>query len=227
MNTIIIGCRTLEDELNEACQQVGTDYPVVWVESGLHNVPSRLTKRLQEILDDVRADRVLLAMGFCGNSLIGLKTGDYETIVPRVDDCISLLLGGVKPRMELSKEMSAYFFTEGWLRGERNIWVEYQYSVKKYGKETADTIMKMMYGHYSTLALLDSGIYPIEKLKDETEMIAKTLNLQQKCVPATLDYLKTLLTGPWSKNRFLTLSPNTTIHGSDLWLNYMNNKLQI
>lgn len=219
MKTVIVSCRTLEDEVNVAKGKCGCTFPVKWIESGLHNTPKKLTARLQTVLDDIDADRILLAMGYCGNSLIGLHTGNSEVIVPRVDDCISLLLGSTERRKQLSEELSAYYMTSGWFRGERNICVEYQYTVDKYGQEAAESIMDMMYCHYSTLALLDNGVYPIEQLEEQTKEIAKILHLKQTRVLATLDFICDLLTGPWTSKRFLVMPPAYTVTIADLTLN--------
>lgn len=212
MKTVIVSCKTLEDELNAALAKTGVEYPVEWVESGLHNTPAKLTKRLQQILDGITADRVLLAMGYCGNSVNGLKTGAFELILPRVDDCISLLLGSVEHRMEIARDYAAYFFTEGWLRGERNIMVEYEYSVKKYGQETADMIMGMMYSHYRTMAVLDCGIAPVEPVCEKVRPIAELFHMQEEVIPASTAYIEDLLRGPWDdEKRFLRIPPHTEI----------------
>ena len=54
MKTVILSCRTLEDELLAALAKSGKDYEIVWLESGLHNVPKKLTARLQEELDKIQ-----------------------------------------------------------------------------------------------------------------------------------------------------------------------------
>ncbi len=209
MTTALIACRTLEDELRFAMARTGSDFPVAWLESGLHNTPNKLRARLQEELDARGEERVLLAMGFCGNALAGVNTGAHELIVPRVDDCISLLLGSPLRRQAVSRELAAYFLTDGWLRGERNLWVEYQYCVEKYGKETADEINEMMYGHYRTLAVLDCGVKPAEPVMERAGKIADTLHLKLRRLDATVEYLCALLTGPWEEERFLRLPPGT------------------
>lgn len=211
MKTAVISCRTVEDEVNAAAGRVGLEAPIVWLESGLHNTPRILCTRLQEELDKLSVDRVLLAMGFCGNALAGLVTGDYEMIIPRVDDCISLLLGGVERRVEVSRELAAYFFTEGWMRGERNIWNEYLYTVEKYGEDMADTIMEMMYSHYRTLAMLDCGIGDLDALSEQIRPLAEALGLERTRVPATLGFIEQLFTGPWDEEKFLIVPPHTAI----------------
>ena len=103
METVIVGCKTLENELLRAVEETGCSYEILWIESGLHNYPKKLNQVLQETLDGCGARQVLAAMGFCGNSIENISTGDYTLIFPRVDDCISLLLGSCKRRMEISR----------------------------------------------------------------------------------------------------------------------------
>lgn len=216
MKTAIVACRTLEDELNFAINKTGTTYPVEWIESGLHNTPKKLKARLSELLYGMNVERVLLVMGFCGNSIQGIKTGNFELIVPRVDDCISLLIGSLKERNDVSRKHAAYFLTDGWMRGERNIWVEYQYAVHKYGENEAKNIADLMYGHYRTLGILDAGVNPINPLIESTKIIADTLNLEQKVIPASVSYIGQLLTGPWPEDKFIVKGPKEEITDSDL-----------
>jgi hypothetical protein len=218
MNTTIIACKTIEDELNLALEQTGLAYPIEWLESGLHSVPKDLNAKLRDVLSGIRADRVLVAMGFCGNSIQDIKAGDFELIIPRVDDCISLLLGGVKKRIEISRQYDAYFLTDGWLRGERNVWVEYQLTLEKYGEKRAALLAKSLFGHYRSLCLLDSGAMPIDELIDKTTDIAETLNLKQEVVPASIEYIKLLLTGPWSEEMFIVRQPGEAVTAKDLIL---------
>ena len=226
MKTVVLTCRTLEDEVNAALAKSGREYEIVWLESGLHNVPKKLTKRIQEELDGIEADRVLLAMGFCGNSLAGIRANSFQLIVPRVDDCISLLLGSVERRLAVSREHAAYFLTEGWLRGENNICAEYLQLSRRYDEETLECLMEMLCGHYRTLGLLDCGVKPIEELEAETRVIADTLRWQQRRIPATLDYLSALLTGPWPREDFLLFSPGSVITAEDLYLPLGSSPLQ-
>jgi hypothetical protein len=216
MKTVIIACRTLEDELRYAMKKTGVTYPVQWLESGLHEIPKKLNEKLQEVLDQIDAQRVLLVLGTCGNAVLGIRTGDFELIMPRVDDCISLLLGSVRNRTAISDEYAAYFLTDGWMRGERNLWVEYQYTADKYGESEAQNIMNLIYRHYRTLALLDSGTVPIGPLVESTKIIADTLKLEQKIIPATISYIELLLTGPWNGAAFIVKLPHETIVDEDL-----------
>lgn len=84
------------------------------MESGLHDIPAKLHSLLQSELDKVeQCDRVLLALGRCRGALGGLKAGNYETILPKVDDCISLFFGSDQKRYEYGSENAAVYLTDG------------------------------------------------------------------------------------------------------------------
>ena len=216
--TMIVACKTVEDELALAMERTGVEYPALWVESGLHNAPKKLRERIQELLDGVPADvtRVLLAFGTCGNSLEGVRAGSFEMVLPRVDDCISLLLGSVAVRRELMRADPAIFLTDGWMRGERTVWVEYTYLVEKYGEEQAADLIEMMYGHYDTLGLIDDGAYDVERLWEEAEPIERALGLTRKVYPGNVTYLEELLRGPWPADRFVVKSPHEAFDAADM-----------
>lgn len=209
----IIACKTIEKELLAAMTQVGCQYPVLWLESGLHNWPDKLRGRIQELLDDCRdADTVLLAMSLCGNAVVGLKTGDFSLIVPRCDDCITLLLGSQQRRSALP---GTYFLTQGWLDGERNLWAEYQMALSKYGEKRGKRIFSTMLAHYHHLALLDTGCFHRQALEPVVQDMARELGLEPISLEGTLEYLRTLLTGPWESKRFLVLPPNRELTAGD------------
>ena len=219
MDTVIFACKTLENELLSAAVECECSYEIKWLESGLHNVTKKLTAALQALIDSSQEySRALLALGYCGNSLVGLHTGNLTLVVPRVDDCISLLLGSYKNRQELTKNDYSYFMTEGWLKGERNIWREYEYAVSKFGEETGKDIYDAMFGHYKTLAMLNTNCFDLSYAEAEGKRIAAALGLEYKVIPATIGYIRQLLTGPWENESFLLIPPDSTIGIGDLTL---------
>lgn len=218
MTTAVIACRTIETELNRAMELSGISYPVLWLDSGLHVYPKKLNGELEKILSETPYERLLFAMGYCGGGLSGLHAGEHELIIPKIDDCITLFLGSLSERRRIGKEYAAYFLTEGWLRGEQNIWTEYLYMVSKYGEETAAELSEEMYGNYRTLALLDTGTEPMEPLIEKTKIIADTLSLRQQVLPASLSYISALLTGPWDDGRFIKKAPHSVVTCEELCL---------
>lgn len=208
MRKILIACETIRKEVELAMKITEKDYPIVWIESGLHEHPEQLQEELQNQLNKLSGlDQVLLAFGFCGNAVLGLKTGDFQLIIPRAEDCISLLLGSNEKRRETIDLSHTYFLTEGWLDNEENIWKEYQYVVDKYGKAKADRIFTIMLKNYSYLAAIDTGAYDFESFYQKILDVAETLNLDPVKIKGTLTYLEKLLTGPYNDEDFLILQP--------------------
>ncbi|MDO5409205.1 MAG: DUF1638 domain-containing protein [Lachnospiraceae bacterium] len=193
-------------------QKHNLSYPIIWIESGLHNTPKKLHKRIQKELDQIsQTDILLLGFGQCGNSLNNILTGNYETILPRTDDCISLFFGSDAARNAYGQNHRAIYLTAGWMRGEQNILKEYAHAYKRFGAESAKDLMHMMYDHYQELVLLDTGIYSIDQLYEETADIEKITDLKRVVLPATLSYLEKLLLGPWKNEEFYHFKPNSTI----------------
>lgn len=212
---VMIACDTLRTEIEHVMQEHGIQRRVIWVEHLLHNVPTKLTSALQEAIDGITdADRVLLGFGNCGNAIQGLRNGDFELIVPRLDDCISLVLGSQRYRERFTKEHSPFYLTDGWINGSRTIEVEYNEMIENYGEEEADDLMNMMYVHYDTMAYLDTGLYDVEALMERTLHLCEVIEVEQLVEPATLAYVERLVCGPWPEDQFVRVSPNETIPAS-------------
>jgi hypothetical protein len=212
VKTVILSCNTLRGELEKAAGESGCPYPFIWVESGLHLVPGSLRSRLQEELDRVRGvHRILLGFGYCGHAVIGLQTKGFQLVIPRVDDCITWLLGSRENRKRCVQEGGVYFLTQGWLEGEMNIWKEYQSVLDRFGPERTERVYRRMLAHYRFLGLIDTGAYDVEALFPQVREIASILKLQAKIVPGSDQYLKKFLTGPWDPCDFLIIPPHTCI----------------
>ena len=205
----IVACETLRNEVSCLLARSRSDTPVNWIPSGLHNVPEKLNHALQEVLDQLPpTDCVLLAMSFCGDSVVGLHSGDFRLVIPRCEDCITLLLGSDARRRSI---FATYFMTEGWLSGENNIWQEYLHCIQKYGEKRGKRIFSAMLAHYKNLALLDTGCFDKDAAQAQLIPIAEALGLEYTCIEGTLDYLQDLLNGNWAPDRFLVVPPHTTI----------------
>ena len=185
------------------------------MESQLHNDPDKLKAALQEALDEVQdADRVLLGYGNCGNAIQGLRSGDFELVVPRLDDCISLVFGSQTARLEYGSRYRSLFYTDGWANNGRSVVDEYNDAVERFGEEDAQDIFDMMYEHYKTMTYLDTGLYDIDELMDRTRFIAQMCDMEQRAHPATLDYVERLVCGPWSDDLFVVVGPHDTVPGN-------------
>lgn len=210
MKTCLIACRTIEEELLYIEKTEGVSYETFWLPSGLHNVPRQLQDTLQETVDYAQQkgyDRLLLAMGYCGNAVAGIHADTADIYIPRVDDCISLLLGSVHRREELTAGHGTYFLTKGWLQGEKNISIEYDYALHKYGEKRGKQIFAMMLSHYKRIGVIDMKAYPPEQILPRTEEIARRLGLDHEIFPGDPSFLRRILKGPWDEEHFLHLKP--------------------
>ncbi|KJR48894.1 hypothetical protein UF75_0781 [Desulfosporosinus sp. I2] len=211
MSTIIVACQTIRDEVNLAISETGVNYPVLWVESGLHNFPDRLGQKIQKVIDRIEnIETILLAFGYCGNSLLGIKSSRAQLVIPRVDDCISLLLGSYERRQNLYKEVGTYFLTKGWLENEQNLLSEYERCVARYGKDKALRVMKMMLNNYHRLMVINTQAYHFEDILIKTKGFADALGLTHEKIEGSTRFLKKLLLGPWDKE-FVVIAPGEVI----------------
>ena len=212
----IIACKTLEDEVNKALENNNERFKLHWIESGLHNYPEKLKTALQDSIDSIiDSDYIILIFGLCGNALLGIESKTATLVVPRVDDCISLFLGGNKQRRQLENTARAYYLTSGWLRYENNIWHEYERSIERYGFEKTEKIFQILLKHYTHLVVIDTGAYDTEAFMAETKLIAETLGLEHKVVPAELGMLASAFNKSWEEG-FALIPPGKKITLQDM-----------
>ncbi len=216
MGTAILACQTLQAELALAVQKTKVDFPIIYVESGLHYTPDLLHKRIQEEINRIdNVDTILLLFGYCGNSLLGIKSDKARLVLPKVDDCIPLLLGSCEVRKNISKEMGTYFLTKGWLDYENNLIKEYERCIERYGQSRTSKIMKIMLGHYKRFMLIDTGAYSLDSVLTQTQDIAGKLNLCHAVTPGSLRLFYKLLQGEWDEE-FLVLEPGEAVTITDI-----------
>lgn len=213
MRTRLVTCETIEDEVKDALKRLGLDYSVVWLEGGLHNTPGRLREKLQEVLDeaDGQCDQLIFTLGYCGGGVSGLSTGDYRTVLPLADDCLSLLLGSMAARKAASTPPT-YFLTQGWMRHENNVVDSYNATVEKFGMAKADRINQLMLSNYERFGLVDTGVYDLDQAAGKVAPLAARMNLAVETLPGELSWLERLLTGPYDDpDKFLVLPPKSEL----------------
>jgi len=199
MNTCILACEMLEDELQAALEQTGCTWPVRYLERGLHEYPARLRERLQSEIDANTAEQIVLAFCLCGNALDGICAGKKRLIAPRLSDCIHLLSAK-------TPETTCIYLTAGWLRGERTMLCEHQRCLLKYGEKKTRRIYEAMLGNYKAVKLLDTGCFSHAEAEAGVKRTADTLGLAYGEARGTIETLCALVSGDWD-GRFLVLEP--------------------
>ncbi|MDL2227193.1 DUF1638 domain-containing protein, partial [Deltaproteobacteria bacterium OttesenSCG-928-M10] len=144
-------------------------------------------------------------------------TGDYVTILPLADDCLSIMLGSMRARKKASRPVT-YFLTAGWMRHENNMVDSYNRTVERYGPARADRINKMMLANYQRFGLVDTGCYDLDQAAEKVAPLAKIVDLPVERLPGDKSWLDRLLTGPYDDpEKFLVLPPRSEL-GFDQWL---------
>ena len=154
MPLVFMACRVLESVLAPRLRQAGLS--ARFMDYGYHRVPQLMTPALQTELDALsEPSLVVLGYGLCGNGLAGLKAGRHTLLVPRADDCISMLLGShTRYLEEFAREPGTYYLTKGWLESGSHPLKEHHELLEKYDAETVEWLLDEQYKNYRRLALV-------------------------------------------------------------------------
>ena len=205
-------------------EKIGCVYPVIYLESGLHNDPKELNEAMQKVINRIsNVEQVLIIMGFCGNAVVGLKGKGFRMIIPRADDCITMLLGSMEKRKDVQSQKATYFLTKGWIDMYDDVektMVDELYRMEiKYGKERAQRIFRASFKHYKRLGIIDTGTFDIEEILDKAKLKSDLMQLPIEIIPGTTTFLEKFLTGPWEKEEFIIIEDAKTVKLEDTFSN--------
>jgi len=206
---VVISCQVLQDMLARLLPE-GMAHQVTFMDYGLHRVPGKMTAALQEILDGIEEPSVvMLGYGLCGNGLKGLRAGKHILLVPRVDDCIALLLGSRRAYIrEFESVPGTYYLSKGWLESGSHPLKEYEEYVPKYGAEQAAWIMDQQYQHYERLVLVAHSQADLDAYREQALQVARF------CERWGMRY-EEILGSDGYVQRFVALASNLNAAGSD------------
>ncbi len=170
---VVIACRVLQGLLEELLPP-GFSGEVQYLDYGFHRVPQEMVRRLQSELDGLSVPSLVgLGYGLCGNGLHGLEAGRHRLLIPRVDDCISILLGSREEYLrQFQSEPGTYWLSKGWLEAGSDPLREYERYTAEYGKEDADWMMDAQYRHYRRLALVAQDRRDLEHYGPQARKVA-------------------------------------------------------
>jgi hypothetical protein len=194
---IFIACPAVLGELAEGAS-AGAD--VRELEAQLHVKPDKLKEALRAAVAEADEPGVTIVLGYglCSNSVLGLKTEHATLVVPRVDDCIAMLLGSNEAfSMEAEKERGSYYLAKAYLDECANLVTEHEAMVQKYGSERAVSMMKLVLKHYKRVVLVDTGRYDIEPLRERVREVAELYGLAIEEAPGTTRIVDGLVADEW------------------------------
>jgi hypothetical protein len=209
--TCVLACETLRPELELMMKAAGSELPVSYVESGKHVFPDQLRESIQEGIDGIApcCDTVLLLFGFCGNAMVGVRTGARRVVLPKVADCIPIFLGSREKRNEYGTRR--YFFTEGYLNAEANPAADYARMVERYGEDNAHMVIHEMLKHYESLSVVDTGAFDVAAVEAALTELSSLSGVPVDVLPGNLRLIGMLLSGDWPEDEFFVFGPGTEI----------------
>lgn len=106
--------------------------------------------------------------------------------------------------------------TKGWIEeGKSPLGVYREYS-ERYGKETAEWVIREELKNYTRIALVDTGLRLSETHRDHAVENARFLNLRFEEIRGSLEFFGRMLHGVWEKD-FIVLKPGEEVT-QDLFL---------
>jgi hypothetical protein len=206
MRRCVIACKTVDAELRAI---LPADVELRSVDQGLHRTPERLRESLQQEIDSSDADEILLGYGLCGNGVVGLGSSRARLVVPRVDDCIAILLGSLdRYQDEFRKEPGTYWFSYGWIElAENDPYKEYKRCVLKYGEETARWVAEEMMKGYQRVVLIDTGVCPVAQIREYAMEFASFFGLRYEEMVGSEALVRSLLSAERRDGQFVVVEP--------------------
>ncbi|MEE0775739.1 MAG: DUF1638 domain-containing protein [Bacillota bacterium] len=214
-HTVILSCSAMTLHVVAAQQKMGTNYSVVELDSELHMKPKEMRQRIIETLEEIpdRVDTVLVAMGFCGGSWESIPS-KKRVVIPKVDDCITLLLHTDDTWHPNLKECGHLYLRDS-IDGKFSPMSIKERLEKEYGDE-GKYIFRSWFASYTNADIIDTGVYDCHS---EEYILAAMENAD--LMEATLDYvpgsnliLEKLVSGRWDQ-QFLIIEPGTSVTNMD------------
>lgn len=208
----LIACEVFRDEFEAVCPP---DMPRTYLEQGLHRTPGKMPAAIQAVVDGLPAEveTIILGYGLCSNGVVGVRATRATIIMPKVHDCIAVLLGSVQ-RYEAEMEACAgtYYITPGWVAYGNTTYSAYRDEyLPKYGEEDARYVAEECLKHYTRIAFVDHGVGNVELGRRHAREFAETFGKRYEEIPGDLGYLRRLVSGPWAAPDFLVIPPGTAI----------------
>ena len=109
-----------------------------------------------------------------------------------------------------------YYYTRGWIDYIEDPYQEYLQMIPKYGEEKAAQLERMILANYTRVAVIDTGTYDLEKLRDYLETAASFYGLPIEYLPGSLRFLEKLVGGEHDEE-FIVVEPGQELEESRFW----------
>ncbi len=206
--TVILSCTSLKDYVELAQKKLNTDYPVIYLSRLYHRDPAEMRQHIISALEglDPEVETVLVSMGFCGGSWDKVKV-PCRLVIPRIDDCISLLLQTTdEPVSNLKKPDCLYVKDKD--PGKENFKSIFDHMTQGIDEETKKRYHEDWMRYYREIDILETEINDSRRLEyaEAVKKDADWLHAEMAYVPGGIHLLEKLISGNWDA-QFMVFEP--------------------
>ncbi|MEW6360279.1 MAG: DUF1638 domain-containing protein [Planctomycetota bacterium] len=246
MRLKVLACETLFREVYRAASESPHVCDIKLLPRALHDDLSLMRETLQEevaltnttsrkeadlpgvhcpVCAEGEYNAVILAMGLCGNTTLGLQAGRAPLALPRVHDCHGLLLGGNS--QYLDEEKRTVFYHQGAVErlgaarvdavprrfGLGRTLAEY---IRQYGEDNGRYIYEMehRFAQYNDRALFiyREDLHDVRmRCEEEVREYAAQFGWAVVPVPVRMGLIRRLLSGDWESDEVIVVPPGETL----------------
>lgn len=209
----LISCEVFRHELEFLTSKMENAPIIHFLKQSLHDNPAALTESLQNIIDEIEennVEEILLCYGVCGRGVSNVRSHKSVLILPKVHDCISLLLG----ESCSAKHTNVFWMSAGWLEYSQIPFLE-QKNIRKtdylnrFGEDEANYLMEMedvwLKGYFSARLIVWDN-FNNTALQEQAQYVAKEAKLPYTQCRGSSDFLQALLDGG-KDERFVRIYP--------------------
>lgn len=216
MSTVIITCSNVRYHIDRAQEKEHTSYPVIELDSRLHVEPKDMRAKLFETMGTLpeSVDLVLLSMGMCGGSA-AKEPFPVKTVMPKVDDCITLLLH-TDDRWFPNLKKGGHLYLTDKIQGDLSVRNIRENLIEQYGEKKGLRIFDIWFDSYKSVDVIDTGVY--DSYDKEYLRIAEAEAAMINCpvchVPGSNHLLEKLVGGRWD-HQFLVVEKGRVLYDED------------
>ena len=210
-NTVILACTSLKDYVDEAQKRLGTNIKAIYVSRLYHRDPKEMREHILEKLDNLPegTENVLVCMGYCGGSWEGVAKNSCRIVLPRIDDCVSLVMQLTdEPKSNLKEDTHFYVRDKDPSKESIKAIFEHMANAQNLDQETREKYHKHWQDMYEEIDIIDTPINDArsQEYYDKVKVDADWLDARLEYVMGGTHMIEKLIKGDWD-DQFLVLEP--------------------
>lgn len=217
-DTVIFACSSLKDYVFAAQEKEGTCYPVILLDKENHMEPQKMRQCIRAAEKGLpgTVETVLTAMGFCGGSLDSVSFS-RRFVIPRVDDCVSLMLQTDQEYCPNPKKTGHLYMME---QNPEDFSFEkmFQDNQTEYEGISQEMLFHLYFDNYTHLDIVDTGLNDCysEEYAQRAQENADLIHVSLDYVQGSNQMLEKLVGGRWDR-QFLVAEPGHLIRHGDFF----------